>query len=296
MRVLPAGLRAHLDSGATTLCHCWKIETVAGEVLGFTDHDRDLAFDGVAYEAEAGFAASEIESSLGLSVDNLDASGALDSARLSETRLKAGDFDNAAVAVWRVNWQDTSQRILLRSGHIGEMTHGGVAFTAEVRGLAHLLNQPKGRVFQYGCDASVGDARCGVDLETATYRGAGTVISSSENRRFTVTGLDSHDDGWMARGRLTWSSGGNAGRGADIKFHRRNAGVVTIELWQEMALAVAPGDGFVARAGCDKQFATCQAKFLNAANYRGFPHIPGEDFVLGYATRDDPGNDGEKRG
>ena len=28
---------------------------VAGPVLGFTDHDRDLVFDGVTFEAQAGF-------------------------------------------------------------------------------------------------------------------------------------------------------------------------------------------------------------------------------------------------
>ncbi|MGH6821176.1 MAG: DUF2163 domain-containing protein, partial [Methylocella sp.] len=173
MRTLPAGLRAHLDTGTTTLCHCWRIETAGGDVMGFTDHDRDLAIDAVVYEAQAGFQASEIESSLGLSIDNLDAAGALNSERLSEARLKAGDFDNASVEVWRVNWQDVSQRILLRKGHLGEVTHGGVGFTAEVRGLAHLLNQPKGRIFQFGCDAVLGDGRCGVNLETAAFRGAG---------------------------------------------------------------------------------------------------------------------------
>ena len=32
-------------------------------------------------------------------------------------------------------------------------------------------------------------------------------------------------------------------------------------------------------AGCDKQLATCRAKFANAASYRGFPHMPGNDFL-----------------
>jgi hypothetical protein len=36
-------------------------------------------------------------------------------------------------------------------------------------------------------------------------------------------------------------------------------------------------------------------KFANAANFRGFPHIPGDDFVLSYATRSDATNDGESR-
>jgi hypothetical protein len=68
MRTLPAGLGAHLASGTTTLCHCWKLMPLSGPALGFTDHDRDLVFDGVTFEAQAGFEASEIESSLGLSI------------------------------------------------------------------------------------------------------------------------------------------------------------------------------------------------------------------------------------
>ena len=82
MKTLPSSLADHLATGATTLCHCWKLAPVNGPVLGFTDHDRDLIFDGVTFEAQAGFEASEIESSLGLSVDNLEASGALDSTQL----------------------------------------------------------------------------------------------------------------------------------------------------------------------------------------------------------------------
>ncbi len=222
MRTLSAALRAHLDSGTTTLSHCWRLETPGGEIFGFTDHDRDLAVDGVTYEAQAGFTASEIESSLGLAVDNLEAAGALNSARLTEARLKAGDFDNAAVEIWRVNWQDTTQRILLRKGNLGEVSLGSLGFTAEVRGLAHLLNQPKGRLYQFGCDAVLGDARCGVDLELAAFRGAGIVASAEENRRFIVTGLSSYDDAWFARGTLEWTSGANIGRGGDVKFHRKD--------------------------------------------------------------------------
>jgi uncharacterized phage protein (TIGR02218 family) len=35
-------------------------------------------------------------------------------------------------------------------------------------------------------------------------------------------------------------------------------------------------------AGCDKRAETCRAKFGNFLNFRGFPHIPGEDWVTAY--------------
>ncbi len=190
MRTLPQALQDHLDTGTTTLCHCWRVALADGRILGFTDHDRTLIFSGVTYEAESGFAATEIESSLGLSIDNLEAQGALSSESLSEEDLAAGVLDNAAVEVWLVNWQDVGQRLLLRSGNIGEVTRGRLAFTAELRGLAHALNQPKGRMFQYGCDARVGDTRCGVNLDQEDYAADVTVASAAEARRMTVSGAE----------------------------------------------------------------------------------------------------------
>lgn len=260
--------------------------------MGFTDHDRDLVFNGVTFEAQAGFEASEIESSLGLSVDNLEASGALDSMQLDAEKLRAGDFDHATIEIWRVNWQDVAQRVLLRKGHLGEVTHGGTGFIAEVRGLSHLLNQTKGRVFQFGCDANLGDTRCKVNLETPAFRGLGSIVASEGNRRFTVAGFASFTAGWFSLGTLNWTSGLNAGRREEVKLHGSSN---IIELWQAASFAVAVGDGFTARAGCDKQFGTCRAKFFNGENFRGFPHLPGTDFVTTFAVREDQNNDGGSR-
>ena len=45
-------------------------------------------------------------------------------------------------------------------------------------------------------------------------------------------------------------------------------------------------------AGCDKTYPTCKAKFANGVNFRGFPHIPGNKYVLAYPVSGDPNNDG----
>jgi uncharacterized phage protein (TIGR02218 family) len=55
---------------------------------------------------------------------------------------------------------------------------------------------------------------------------------------------------------------------------------------------LANGDLFVVTAGCDKRFETCRSKFSNTVNFRGFPHLPGNDFVAGYAVSGEPGHDG----
>jgi uncharacterized phage protein (TIGR02218 family) len=44
------------------------------------------------------------------------------------------------------------------------------------------------------------------------------------------------------------------------------------------------GDALTVTAGCDKTLGQCAAKFANSERFRGFPHIPGNDFALGYAS------------
>ncbi len=295
MRTLATGLQAHLDTGATTLCWCWKLAPLSASPLGFTDHDRDLSFDGISFEAVSGFAGTEIETSLGLNVDDLEAEGALVSNKLIEADLFAGVYDNAEVEIWLVNWQDVAQRQLLRKGNLGEVSRGQTGFKAEIRGLAHQLNQPQGRLFQYGCDAVLGDQRCGVDLNGPAFRGTAIVASSEDDRRLHVTGIESFAAGWFARGKASWNSGLNVGRSMDVKAHRIGGTGIVIELWEPMAETVSPGDAFDVTAGCDKQFATCRDKFANAMQFRGFPQMPGNDFVTAYPNRDDTTNDGASR-
>ena len=208
----PPALQSHLASGTTTLAWCWRLTRNDGTRLGFTDHDRDLAFDATTFEAATGFTASEIKDSVGLAVDNLEVSSALKSDRLAEDDLAAGLYDDAAVEIWRVNWQDTESRVLMRAGSLGEVRRSGAAFTAEVRGLAHYLQQPRGRLFQSGCDADLGDARCAVDLDDPAFRGTGTVLTASSLRLFTASGLSAFASGWFTRGLVTFTSGANAGR------------------------------------------------------------------------------------
>ena len=296
MRTLAAGLQDHLDSGATTLCWCWRITRNDAVALGFTDHDRDLAFDGTTFEAASGFTGSEISGAVGLNVDTLDVDGALKSDRLNEADLAAGLFDNALIEIYRVNWADPDMRVLMRYGNLGEVSRGAHHFRCEVRGLAHELQQPKGRMIQYGCDADLGDARCGVGLNQVVYAAAGSVASlGASPRRFKASGLGAYAANWFTRGLLTWDSGANDGTTSEVKLHAKASSGVTIELWQRPSEAIAPGDGFRLTAGCDKQFATCRAKFANTANFRGFPHVPGNDFMLRVASRSDRNDGGTVR-
>ena len=282
MKTLPEGMQTHLDSGTTTLCWCWRLTRRDGTMFGFTDHDCDVMFDGTTFEAAAGFTASEMKDSVGLNVDNLDVESAISSDRLDEDDLAAGLYDDARVEIFRVNWSSPDQCVLMRAGSLGEVSRSGSAFRAEVRGLAHYLQQPTGRLFQFTCDADLGDARCGVNLEGSAYRGVGEISAVLSPRAFEVSGLEDHADGWCTRGLLRFTSGANAGQSVEIRSHAVRDGIVTIELWQEPARAISAGDAVSVTAGCDKLLETCRTKFGNAVNFRGFPHMPGNDFVTSY--------------
>jgi uncharacterized phage protein (TIGR02218 family) len=287
MKTLPAGLQAHLDSGTTTLAWCWRIERGDGVVLGFTDHDRPLAFGGVGYEPESGFAASELRSGLDLAVDAQEAEGVLSSDTITETDILDGRWDNAAVEVWRVNWQDVSERVLMRRGAIGQVRRGRLAFVAEVRSLAHLLNQTVGRTFQHACDAELGDVRCRVDLDDPAFRGSGSVTALVGDRGFAASGLAGFAAGWFALGRLTWTSGANDGRSAEVAAHSVSGGVRQLTLLEAPVRPIAVGEDFEVITGCDKRLETCLGRFGNVVNFRGFPHIPGQDTVIRYPNRGD---------
>ncbi|WP_444453262.1 DUF2163 domain-containing protein [Rhodobacter capsulatus] len=286
MKSLPQDLQAHLDEGTTTLAWCWRITRADGVSFGFTDHDRSLSFDSTDFEPESGLTASEVRSGSDLSVDAQDAQGVLTSDRITETDILDGRWDNATVEVWRVNWSAPAQRVLLRRGAIGQIRRGRLAFVAEVRSLAHVLGQTVGRTFQATCDAALGDARCGITAEAPIYTGTGTVVALQRDRTFTTEGLQAYAKGWFSYGRIQWTSGANAGRQAEVLSHTLVEGVAILTLLEAPVRPIAETDAFTVRAGCDKSLATCRATFANVANFRGFPHIPGQDAVLRYATKD----------
>lgn len=292
MKTLPAGLAEHVAGSATTLATCWKAMRGDGVTLGFTDHDRDLCFDGVVYAADSGPEASEASAGPGLAVGGEEIVGAFSSNAMSAADLAAGLWDRARIEVWRVNWRSPDERVLLRIGEIGEVTRSGEVFRAELRGLAQALEETRGRVFGHLCDADLGDARCRVDLNDPAYRGDGVVVDSFSARRFTASGLQGFTEGWFARGLLTWQSGANAGAAIEVAAHTAGDSTASLDLWLEAASEIMPGDTFTVSAGCDKRFETCAAKFANQLNFRGFPHMPGNDFVLSYPNRDTGANDG----
>lgn len=285
MRNLPPTLAAHLAGEATTLCRCWSLTRRDGAMLGFTDHDRDLAFDGLLFQARSGLEAAEATAELGFATGGGEVLGAFAASGLSEAELARGLYDDARIALWLVNWADVAQRALLETGFVGEVKRSDSNFSAEVRGLGKAFDEERGGLYTASCSADLGDARCGA---TAVLSYA-AVASTDARMTLTAPNLSAYADGLYSGGKLTFIGGGNLGFSTEVKSHRNVGGAVTIELWQAAPHPIESGDSFSISVGCDKSFATCQGKFGNGVNFRGFPHLPGNDFIVGGVRPSDPG-------
>lgn len=283
MRAIQPELQARLDSGATRLCHCWRVDRADGAAFGFTDHDCDLEFEGLAFRAGSGMDASALQAATGLSVDNAQASGALSDAAVSEADVSAGKYDGARIRHWLVDWERPELRVLIFAGTFGEIRRLDGAFEVEMRGLAEPLNAPVGRSVLRTCDRALGDARCGFDAAQPGFSAEGVVIDGAGGA-ILAGGLDGFADGWFDQGNLSWLSGANAGQRLVVQLDRVVADGRRIRTWEAPARPVAAGDRFRVVAGCDKRAETCRQKFGNLLNFRGFPHLPGDDWVTAYPT------------
>ncbi len=278
-------LQEHLAGGITTVCRAWAVKRRDGVVLGFTDHDRPLSFEGIDFAAASGLTARSVEQTTGLAVDNSEAIGALSAASIREDDVRAGLFDGAEVRSWLVNWSAVGERKLVFRGSLGEVERQGALFRAELRGLAEAINQPQGRVYQRPCAAVLGDDACRFDTSAPGFSAELSIVEVLSGGEFVVASQPGTADGWFLRGRATVLSGGALGQIGVVKRDREIEGGRQVELWESFAGGVSVGDLVRLEAGCDKQARTCREKFGNFLNFRGFPSIPGEDWLVSYPVR-----------
>ncbi len=279
MKTISPQLKNHLTSEVTTLATCWKITRRDATVLGFTSHSAALIIDAIIYEAATGFTPSAIANSADLAVDNLEIEGMLSSDAIAEEDILAGLYDFAEIDIFQVNYADLSQgKLILRRGWLGEVRFSKSHFTAEVRGLTQRLAKTLGELYSPSCRAKLGDTRCKKLLGSFTISGA-TVDSASDRQHFSDAAL-TQIAGYFNYGVVTFTSGANAGLSMEVKEY--TPGKVTLVL--PMPYTISAGDNYTIIAGCDKSFDTCVAKFNNAINFRGEPHVPGIDKLFQTST------------
>jgi uncharacterized phage protein (TIGR02218 family) len=294
MRTVSTQLKAHNAAQAKTHALLIKVARVDGEVYGLTSHDRALEYLGQLYET--GVAAPQLAAivkSAGINIDNSELTGAVSDV-ISYDDIEAGDWSSARLYIWRVNYKDLTQgHEVLGVGELGQVSHDGNSFRVEFTGRTHRLGRSITRAYLPSCDADLGDARCGVDIEALAV--TAVVVAVDSTRVFTAEIDGSPSVAWVedyhTYGRILWLDGDNVGRGMEVK-QQDAAGVFTLQLGMKREIQI--GDTFTAYPGCNKLKKTaegeyegdCVAKFDNAVNFRGFDEIPGIDKMVRRAGDD----------
>lgn len=273
MKTVSPELEAHLQQPTTTLATCIKATLKNGEVLGFTDHDKNLVIDGVTYLADSGYTPTAIASNNTLSVDNLDIEALLDSDVITEADLLAGKWNYAAIEMFMVNYSDLTQGSLkLKKGTLGEIKIKDTSFTAELRGMAQPLQQTIGQLYSASCRVKrFGDDQCKVDRSVHTYEVEVQTVIDSKN--FTIDGTYAND--LFAYGEVEFTSGLNNEILMEVKGNVDN----TITLQLEPTFEIEVGDTLKIVKGCNRTVDSCKS-FSNIINFRGEPYIPGSDKIF----------------
>lgn len=263
-----------LDGALTTIAFCWRLDRRDGVTIGFTSHDRDLEIDGLVYRAAPGMLPSAISRSDGFDVDSMDVSGALSDDAISAADLEAGRWDGAAVRLFAADWRAPGETTPLLRGEFGAVEMADDRFSVELRGPTAILERPVVELTAPECRAELGDRRCRTDL--SARRTLARVVSAEEEQLM----LDREEPGAGAYGygRLRWLTGPNSGLTAMVAASTG----ARMTLRDSPAFAPEPGDLVELTQGCDKRFATCAARFGNALNFRGEPHLPGNDLLTRY--------------
>ncbi len=264
-----------------TLANCWKVILQDGTKLGFTTHTRDVSFSGdpdaITYKS-SGFTPTASSKSSAMNVDNLDIDLLIDSSVIKNEDLETGKWNNAKVYIFRFNWALPKPYLFadieqVLDGTIGEITRKDGKFTAEFRSKTQALQTHIIDVYKASCSADFCDTKCGLDINTYTF--TDTVVSSTNNLNIVLTDAI-QDDGFFNNGLVEFTSGLNTGLKMEVK--NWTLSTKTIELQLPLPYNIAIGDTLKVIQGCNKAFSKC-VEFNNAVNYRGFPHIPGLDFL-----------------
>lgn len=269
-------MTAFLAAPVTTIALCWRLARRDGIALGFTTHDRDLVIDGLRYRSSPGMLPSAIRTGSGLDASTMDVSGALTSAAITDRDLASGRWDGARIEIFAMDWEaPEGERLALGRGELGAVSLEGEGFTAELKGPAAILDRPVSEMTSPECRARFGDTRCRVDL--AQHSRISAIAAVIDERTVDIADAEPVTNAY-AYGRLRWIEGDNSGLSSAILSSSGNR----LTLREAPPFDIQPGAMVELVEGCNRLFETCRDRFSNAENFRGEPHLPGNDLLTRY--------------
>jgi uncharacterized phage protein (TIGR02218 family) len=305
-RNIPASQEISITGSTTFRAACLLITRRDGVEKGFTGHHDDLVVGGVTYSGVAGYTPTAIETTSNLETANLTIGGALKVTGIARADLYKGLYDHAKVEIFEVDYLDPAtmekvddislaDRIIFLTGWLGEGRWNDWEFEMDLLGLESVLEQEIGQVYKKTCRAELGDAACGVDIETE-WKNEGVVVSSANQRSLVATVTSLADpvkaigvNDWFTQGVLTFTSGNNDGMIRRVKEHFYDEGENqhTLVFYESVPSAIVASDEFDLITGCRKRFTEdCREKFDNGNRFRGEPFVPLKDEVLRVAGED----------
>ena len=272
--------------------HLFTFTSISGSIDCYTDMDMDISYGGTIYKSGGlRIEGLRMKLAIGVSVDEQDVviwASPTDTlfGGAFLTGMAEGVMDGGTIArdriVWATQtgdvWQDAQQppaavwRMFLGyMSAIEKLGRASIKFKVKSPLVKLNIQMPR-NFYQPGCLWSLFDTGC--TLNRAAYAVSGMVSTANlttvgvSGGIATVTGADGIP--YYQRGRLTFTSGVNDGLEVTIDVND------SANLYLAYPLNIPPtaGDTFTYYPGCSKAYATCQQKFNNVNNFRGFDQVP----------------------
>jgi uncharacterized phage protein (TIGR02218 family) len=250
-----------------------------GLILCYTNVDVTFVYGGNTYLANSiRVDGLKYKAAVGLEVDQQQmtvaalATDTITSGAPFLQALRDGSFDGCEIVRYRIFFSDriggtAIGSVLLFKGRLGVVEEiGRTSAKLTVNSDLTLLDIDMPRnVYQPTCLHTLYDSGC--TLVKNAFGTNGTVGSGSTASVINWSGASAN----FVQGSITFTSGVNAGVTATVGSV---AAGTSITLRYPLESTPAAGDGFTVYYGCDHTPGTCQSKFNNLANFRGFPYVP----------------------
>jgi len=282
MKPASTALQSLLATDEFYMADLYTITLLDSTVIRLTTADIDIVSGGNIFSSQGPvIERGSVKWQLGLEVDTLEITAYPTADNLVEgepflSAVRTGALDGAELQLERAfmpTWGDTSAgTVVLFVGRIGEIEAGRTSAKITVNSHLELLSQQMPRnLYMPGCTHTLFDSGCA--LLKSNYTASATVQVGATISNVPISGT--RPDGYYSLGTLLFTSGANEGLTRTIKYH---AGGV-LQVLVPLPAAPAAGDTLSVTAGCDKTQATCQSKFSNIANFRGFPYVPAAEIA-----------------
>lgn len=280
--MIPHALRGIQFSRHKRLATVWKVTRTDGVVFRLTSHDAQLSMLGETYSPNAAPNPSARRREAGVKEQDFEFRGVISSAAITSDDLLAGRFEDAQVDERVVDWRYPWAAVFSFQRYwITKVVYDGEKFHATITGLARWLRPRFGDVFGRTCRWNLGDANCGAAIPTVASAVVEGMIDGEARRIIRATAgsvSGGYADDYFNSGEVVFTSGANVGLKGEIKDYVQSSREITLQL--PMPFAVAAGDVFTLKAGCNNTATDCKNKFTNLAKFGGFLFMPTTDRVL----------------